>query len=41
MKTILLLIAFILLVALAVVWDIATYNECRDFGHSWWYCLNI
>ena len=35
------IIFFGLIVSLAIWWDVSVWQECRAFGHSWFYCFNL
>ena len=32
---------FLALAVLAIIYDVAVWNECRSDGHSWFYCLRM
>ena len=31
----------ILLIGFAIWWEVSVWQECRAFGHSWFYCFNL
>ncbi len=30
-----------LLISFAIWWEMSIWQECRAFGHSWFYCFNM
>ena len=40
-KVLLGILAIIALLSISVYFTVSNWNECRDFGHSFMYCMQV